>query len=206
MHRAGAPIISPLVGDTSKILELIMAGEDVDHAIDIDEAAAWKIVEMLEDDDQLVAFFMLSAGPRCADLEHILKTDVKFLIENNEKQMRIYLRRTKSRRTSKERFTVVVRPRWYPPLLTKLFVGVGPLFPGGCSVGKFNSALARTTAALGMEEGITSYSLRRRFIHTCISGCTQGSTTEWLEVIKATGHHSLEILRNSYAPKFSNVL
>ena len=58
----------------------------------------------------------------------------------------------------------------------------------------------------GYVEGMTTYSLRRAFIHQVIRQHTVGEVTAWLAVARLTGHHQLEVLRTSYAPAFADTL
>lgn len=201
--RAGTPIVSPLVGDLAKILEMIQSGEECDHAVDIDCEGAQRIIDSLQGVDKVVGFLMVSAGPRVADMKHMLKTDLAFEQPNI---MKVYFRFTKNHRSRGDRYTVVVRPRFFPTELVAHLKGTGPILEEAYNVADFNKKLAEASALLGLPEGITSYSLRRRFIHDVIERNTTGDDIKWVEVVKATGHHTLEVLRNSYAKKFDNVL
>ncbi len=58
----------------------------------------------------------------------------------------------------------------------------------------------------GYVEGMTTYSLRRAFIHQVIRQHTVGEVTAWLAVARLTGHHQLEVLRTSYALAFADTL
>lgn len=100
LARSGRPVVSPLIGDFAKILQLILAGEEVDHAIDISTETAWEIVRALDGLDKVVAFMMIAAGPRVADLTHVLKGDVIFEVPDT---MKISFRRTKNHRTTGQR-------------------------------------------------------------------------------------------------------
>ena len=203
LRRAGSAVDSPLIGDTAKICQLILAGEETEHAVDVSEDDAWRLVDALDHNDKVTGFFMLTAGIRCADLVWLLAGDVRFL------RMQIYFRRTKNHRTTGQRFSITVQPRKvYAELISWLQAKElgGRLFASGSDVAKFNAALKDAAEKTGLPEGITSYTLRRRFIHSVIENHTEGDKVEWLEVVKATGHYNLEVVRNSYGRKFENVL
>ena len=68
----------------------------------------------------------------------------------------------------------------------------------------FNQALRSVPEAEMLK--LTSYSFRRLFIQSVISGSTKGDVTDWLAASKQTGHLSLEVLRTKYTVKFQNTL
>ncbi len=202
--REGKPLVSPLVKDTFDILELLAAEDDAEHARDISEQEGWELVRILQGDAKIIAFLQVVVGPRVADLEYILKGDIKF---HDDGRMTLYFRRTKNRRHRGARYAVVVRPANFPAELLGYFVGQAEhrLFAKPPTVEDFNNALKAACRTLEME-ACTSYSLRRMFIHSVIKKATTGDVIDWLAVIRSTGHHSLEVIRCSYAQKFDSVL
>ncbi len=209
-HRSGTPLISPLVDDLFRIMELIRAGEDTDHAIDITVDQAWSIVDAVPlGPVRLAIYFVLAFGCRVADLVCVLTEDLAF---NPDRSVTLYFRRTKNHRSAKQRYSIRITPRRFIDELTGIIGRRGAIFGGvvaAVSVAQVNQALAAAAGSVfGPEglEGVTSYSLRRCFIHTCISKATVGDVTDWMTVAKSTGHYDLEVLRNSYAKKFDNVL
>ena len=204
-QRKGTPIQSPLVSDTAAICQLIMAGEETEHAIDIDLEDAWTILENVSVEWRPVAFLMLSAGIRCADLNWILVGDLRF---TGDKKMHVYFRRTKNHRTTRQRFSIAVEVRMvFPELIALVNRKEGfPLFERRVEASDFNRELQRAARVAGHERAreLTSYSLRRCFIQTAIAEKTTGDIVAWMEVVQLTGHLNLETLRTSYAPKFAN--
>ena len=78
LSRKGTPLTSPIVGDTFKIFETILADEETEHARDISEDEAWAIIDGMEiGETRLCAWLMLVAGPRCKDQEHFKVSDFK---------------------------------------------------------------------------------------------------------------------------------
>jgi len=196
LGRANRPIVSPLVRDTFNVLELIAAEEESDHALDISEDAAWEIVRQLRGELRLIGFLMLATGIRCHDQEHMLSSDLEFRADG---RLLVYFRYTKNHRTRKERYSITTRPKHLVPELLEVR-GRARVMPRIVPVSELNAALERCMT------GVTSYSLRRRFIHTVLENSTTGDVVDWVAAQKLTGHKDLEVLRNSYAPKFSNNL
>jgi hypothetical protein len=205
ISRTGEILKSPLIGDAFRILDLISADEDTEHAIDISEEDAWWIIGRMRGEQRLLAFLMVCTGIRCKDQEHILCSDLLFEASG---KMTLYFRWTKNHRRSKERYSIVVQPKEFiPELLDALAAGPQQrLFPRALAVGELNSALKLAVVDRPELAEVTSYSLRRRFIHAIIQEKTEGAVTRWVEVAALTGHYDLEVLRNSYAPRFSNTL
>jgi hypothetical protein len=197
--RMGQPINSALTTDLFRILEVILAEEETEHALDITEELAWNIIAQLPADLQPVAYFMLTIGARCRDLCHLHTRDFLF---HSDGRLCVSFVYTKNHRSRKDRYSVVLRPKFFPKYLKELFPPGRdqPLFAKAPDVNVLNRALDK------VHPGVTSYSLRRNFIHAVIAAKTEGDVTAWLEVIKITGHHSLEVIRNSYAPRFQNTL
>lgn len=208
INRTGEVFKSPLIGDAFRILDLISADEDTEHAVDISEESAWWIVDRLSGSVRLLAYLMLTIGIRCKDQEHVRCGDLKFHTTNAVRKMTLYFRWTKNHRSSKERYSVTVQPKVFlPEMLDALLLGPQQrLFPRFIDVAELNAALKQIASDRPELVGVTSYSLRRRFIHDVISSKTEGDVTRWIEVAALTGHYDLEVLRNSYAPKFANTL
>ena len=76
--RAQDPIEGPLVGDMFKILNLIIANEEVDHAKDMELGVALEIIGRLSGMAQVIAWFMLICGARVADLERMFRRQFLF--------------------------------------------------------------------------------------------------------------------------------
>ena len=191
------------MGDAFRILDLISADEDTDHAVDVSEEEAWAIIGRLRGSVKVLAYLMLVIGTRCKDQEHIQIQDLLFRPDGS---MIVYFRWTKNHRDSKKRYSIIVRPKIFIRELLDAVTAApreSRLFRQGIEVTELNSALSEATDG---KPGVTSYSLRRRFIHNCIAGATVGETTKWLDVAALTGHYDLEVLRNSYAEKFTNTL
>ena len=111
----------------------------------------------------------------------------------------VFFRYTKNHRRQRHRYSITVRPKH---LIRELLCirDRKRVMPRLVSVGELNSALD------GQNSGVTSYSLRRRFIHQVIAENTVGDVVDWLSCARLTGHRNLEVLRTSYAPKFSTNL
>jgi hypothetical protein len=205
--RRGTPISSPLVGDCFKILEMIACEEEVDHAVDIEEDEAWDIIAQLEGTVKLAAWFMLVIGARCADLAHLQSQDIRFEVVAEgdlagRGRMSVSFRWTKNHRGRSDRYTIHVYPKVIISELRALFVSRGRLFNLAPQVADLNKALKNVCKT----EGVTSYSLRRLFVQSVIKEKTSGDVTNWIEVIKITGHHALKVVRNSYTKPFQNTL
>lgn len=202
-RRRGEPMQGPLVGDFLKIVELIMAGEETEHANDISADLGRSLVESMEGPRQTAAWLMLVAGIRCADLQHMKPADFRF---ESDGRLHVYFRFSKNHRSRSERFSIICRPAFFPQGLTELFGRPrdGPLFPAPVSVHDLNGALRSAAARLGVEGDVTSYSLRRVFIHAVIAKNVEGDYVNWMNVVKSTGHHAIEVLRTAYASKFDN--
>jgi hypothetical protein len=203
------PSKSPLIGDLFKILELISCEEETEHALDISAEEAWRIIDGLQGALKVAAWLMLVAGFRCKDQTYLMVEDLKFSMVRKEPDeppkpsMTVGFRWTKNHRSKSERYCITV----FPPIFIKELIDMiagrkfGRLFAVAPEVGALNNALGKVAAP-----GVTSYSLRRAFIQDIIADNTVGARTEWFAVMRMTGHHRLETLRNSYAKPFENSL
>jgi integrase len=196
-RRAGTPISGPLVGDLVKALKLLASEDETRHAPDITEDEAWALLLSLPEGElRLTFFFLLVFGMRAADAIRIFCGDI--LLESDG-HVTIYFRITKNHRNAKERYAVRIRPRLLIPELSRVFSA-----PTGSRIpildcGKFNEQISA-------HKLITTYSLRRCFIHTAITSHTVAGITDWIACARLTGHHDLAVLRSSYAPRFKGTL
>ena len=206
--RAQDPIVGPLVGDTFKILNLIIADEEVDHAKDMTFEVAMEVIGRLSGMAQVIAWFMLVCGARVADLERMFRRQFLFQLNvDGSLTVKIIFNYTKGRRDAKKAYTLVIKL----PMEILIPVAVveamkvpqgAKVFTMGCDA--FNAAIK----ALGVEfEDYTSYSFRRLFVHRVIERFTgEDEMTAWAEVVKLTAHVQIETVRTSYAKKFGGVL
>lgn len=100
---ANVPLKSPLVSDTFRMLELICAGEETAHALDISQSESWELLSKLHGDVKIAAWFMLVAGVRCKDQSGLLKRDFRFTEAGS---MLISFRWTKNHRSRGDRYSI----------------------------------------------------------------------------------------------------
>ena len=121
--------------------------------------------------------------------------------------MKVLFKYTKGRRNEKKAYTLALPyvEECLMPVSVQQALNVGKdVIVCTASVDQFNAALK----ALGEAyEGYTSYSFRRLFVHRVIERFTNDECmTMWAEVVKLTGHVSIETVRTSYAKKFTSTL
>ena len=193
--RSGTKISGPLVADLMKVLNMMEAEDDVEHAVDVPLDVLEGILAGLPSGRFRLTFFvLLYIGCRAADGQRL--TAGAFRIEPDG-SLRIHFRLTKNHRRRQEAYTICVKPPCLIPELVDL-IRASPESPCptlSCDV--FNREVKEIT---GYVTGMTTYTLRRAFIHAVIQRNTKGNVTEWLEVARLTGHHQLEVLRTSYTP------
>ena len=197
------PTQGPYIKDLFKIQELLISHEEVDHAKDMDLLTAAQIIGLLTGAVQATAWLMLMTGARVADLLRLYRD--QFLFE--PATLKILFKYTKGRRSEKKAYTLALPYlKEFPiPLSVQHALNVAPKAIV-CTVGvdEFNAALK----LLGEKfEGYTSYSFRRLFVHRVIERFTsEDCMVAWAEVVKLTGHVSIETVRTSYAKKFTSTL
>jgi len=96
--RAGRRIEGPYVDDLFKILNLLQSSEEVDHAADVTLEQAWKIVDLLTDELQMLCWLMVVTGARAKDLQRMTFSQFTFHMVNGRPQMKVHFRYTKGRR------------------------------------------------------------------------------------------------------------
>lgn len=197
------PTQGPFIRDLFKIQELLISHEEVDHAKDMSMETALEIIALLRGADQVTAWMMLMTGARVADLLRLCRH--QFLFELG--MMKVLFKYTKGRRNEKKAYTLALPyvEECLMPVSVQQALNVGKdVIVCTASVDQFNAALK----ALGEAyEGYTSYSFRRLFVHRVIERFTNDECmTMWAEVVKLTGHVSIETVRTSYAKKFTSTL
>lgn len=198
--RQDAPIHGPLLKDLKKILAMLQCDDEIDHAVDITEADAHAYLYALSGQAQLAAFFLLVAGIRLADGARLTRTQL--LWEADPPRLSIHYKYTKNRRTVSKQYTatfpVPMRLQDIPALT---ILNVTPTDKPFITIGtdEFNAACR----ALGIKEGVTSYSFRRLAIQRFIAQCTEGTGTKkitnWTRAMALSGHVKMETLRTRYA-------
>ena len=195
-RRAEKPISGPLVTDLVKALKLLSAEDDTRHAPDIQEGEAWDLLLSLPEGSlRLTFFFLLAFGMRAADAVRIFCGDVQLEADG---RMTIYFRITKNHRNPKERYAVKIRPRVLIPELSHVLRAHKADRIPILDCGQFNARISE-------HKAITTYSLRRCFIHAVITNHTVDGLTDWVSAAKLTAHHDLAVLRG-YVPNFKTTL
>ena len=185
-RRAEKAISGPLVNDLVKALKLLSAEDDTRHAPDIQDGEAWDLLLRLPEGNlRLTFFFLLVFGMRAADAVRIFCGDV---LLDADGRLTIYFRITKNHRNPKERYAVTMRPRALIPELTLVLRAYKSDRIPILDCGQFNARISEYRA-------ITTYSLRRCFIHTVIANHTIDGLTDWVSAARLTGHHDLAVLR-----------
>ena len=197
------PTQGPCIKDLFKIQELLISHEEVDHAKDMDMETAARIIEALTGPFQATAWLMLMTGARVADLLRLCRDQFSF----EQAMLKIHFKYTKGRRSEKKAYTLALPylEEFPIPVSVQYALNVPPqALVCTVSVDDFNNALK----ALGEQfEGYTSYSFRRLFVHRVIERFTnEECMVAWAEVVKLTGHVSIETVRTSYAKKFTSTL
>ena len=206
--RAGRPIQGPHVDDLFKILQLLKASEEVEHAIDIDLAKAWEIVSLLSGDLQMLAWLMVVTGGRAKDLQRMNFSQFTFHVINGKPQMKVHFKYTKGRRSETKQYILPValsEEILIPEFVKSAFrVTSGNVYIVRGGAEELNAAIDK----LGPQYAdVTSYSFRRLFVHRCIDLFKDDEGhIAWAEVVKLTGHIHVETLRTSYAKVEDRVL
>lgn len=199
--RAGEPFEGPVLRDVIKALSLRDALDETDHAPDVDEDTAWKIVLALTGRARLTGFFLLAVGCRCGDGQQLTCGSISLL---PGEKLAVSFRVTKNHRSSTAAYSVKVKPRHFVAELAAVIRAPAKSSLLLLSATEFNTAVRENE--LGKKLGLTSYSFRRCFIQNTIHDLTEGDVTDWLSVAKLTGHLSIEVLRNKYTQPFQNTL
>jgi len=209
--RAGRPIQGCHVEDLFKILQLLKASEEVDHAVDIELPKAWEIVNLLarvSQDVQMLAWLMVVTGGRAKDLQRMNFGQFTFNVVNGCPQMKVHFKYTKGRRSETKQYILPVKLSeeiQIPELVKSAFrVTAKQVYIVRSGADELNAAIAK----LGPQYAdITSYSFRRLFVHRCIELFKDDEGhIAWAEVMKLTGHVHVETLRTSYARVEDRVL
>jgi len=203
-NREGKPIKGPVVKDTFKILNIMEAEDDVEHAPDFTDAELEEIFRSLSEGLLRLTFWTLRlCGCRAADGERLNGTSFRIIPPEGAEaaKLKIFFRVTKNRRRKSESFSITTTPTCWIKEFSLFFEKECLTKLMGCD--SFNRQLRehmKEKNILQDERGkrISTYSLRRNFIQRMIKRHTVGDTTEWLEVAKLTGHHGAETLRSSY--------
>ena len=205
--RQNRPIHGPLVKDLKKIVAMLQCDDEIDHALDITEEEASAFLYSLSGQAQLAAFFLIVAGIRLADAARLMRSQL--LWEADPPRISIHYKYTKNRRTVSKQYTATfplpMRLQDVPALTVlnswptdKPFLTIG--------TDGFNAACR----ALGIKDGVTSYSFRRLAIQRFIAQCTEGTGTKkitnWTRAMALSGHVKLETLRTRYAQVWDQTL
>jgi len=200
------PVEGPHVEDLFKILEQLIADEEVEHALDLNVSTAQEILGLLKGRAQATVWLMCMCGGRAMDLSRLKRDQFQFDVSTGT--MRIHFTYTKGRRSDKKQYTLPIKLEDAFPIPQSMIdlLNVKPTEKlSTCSASETNAALD----ALGpLYEGYTSYSFRRLFVHRVIERFRDNETEmiAWGEVVKLTAHVSIETVRSSYAKRFQKTL
>lgn len=200
------PFEGPHVEDLFKILEQLIADEEVEHALDLKVETAKDILTRLSGRAQATVWLMCMCGARAMDLSRLKRDQIQFDVQ--KAIMRIHFTYTKGRRTDKKQFSLSLKLEDdfpVPQSLVALLNVPSDQKLNTCTAAEINVALD----ALGpVYDSYTSYSFRRLFVHRVIARFRDGETemVAWGEVVKLTAHVSIETVRSSYAEKFQDTL
>jgi len=204
----GGPSRGLFVADVFKILELLIAGEEVDHAKDIELPTALEVLQLLTGQAQVLVWLMMVTGARVKDLLRMKRKQFRFSCIDGAAFLDVHFRYTKNRHTEVRQFVLHIQltddipiPRQVLEYFNSLSVE-SPVIHLGCD------ALNKTIDTLGPQfTSYTSYSFRRLFVHRAIEKFKDDEGhIAWAEVVKLTGHIRIETLRTSYAKPFDRVL
>jgi len=206
--RAGRPIEGPFVADAFKILELLIAGEEVDHAKDIELPTALEILQLLTGQAQILVWLMMVTGARVKDLLRMKRKQLRFSCIEGIAFLDIHFRYTKNRHTEVRQFVLHVELTDDIPIPRHVLEYFNTLSAAAAIVQLGCDALNKIIDALGpVYASYTSYSFRRLFVHRAIEKFKDDEGhIAWAEVVKLTGHIRIETLRTSYAKPFDRVL
>jgi len=208
VSRAGRPIDGPFVADAFKILELLIAGEEVDHAKDLDLPTALEILRLLTGQAQVMVWLMITTGARAKDLLRMKRKQFRFSCVDGVAYLDVHFRYTKNRHTEVRQYVLHVALTDDIPIPRQVLdhfnsiSSEAPIIHLGCD------AVNKAIDALGPFFALyTSYSFRRLFVHRAIEKFKDDEGhIAWAEVVKLTGHIRIETLRTSYAKPFDRVL
>jgi len=206
--RAGRQITGPFVDDLFKILELLHASEEVEHAIDITYEKALDLLRQLTGDALFLCWLMVHTGARAKDLQRMLFSQFSFCAINDVAVMKVHFKYTKGRRSETKQYVLPVKLTdevWIPDeVKTRFRVTYKDAYLIKIGANDLNKAIHH----LGPQfEGITSYSFRRLFVHRVIEMFKDDEGhIAWAEAVKLTGHVHVETLRTSYAKIEDRVL
>lgn len=206
--RAGRPIGGPFVDDLFKIIELLHASEEVEHALDITYEKALEVLRLLNGDALFLCWLMVHTGARAKDLQRMRFAQFTFHVINAVAVMKVHFKYTKGRRSETKQYVLPVKlgeDVWIPEEVKSRFqVTYKDAFLIKIGADELNKAIDR----LGPQySSITSYSFRRLFVHRVIDMFKDDEGhIAWAEVVKLTGHIHVETLRTSYARVEDRVL
>ena len=197
--HANQKISGPYVGDVKKILEELQCHEEVNHARDIDDEMAMRFLLLLDGPAQAVCFLMIVCGARVADLMDMTRSQFRFL---PSREAQVSFKLTKNHRKKGSQYSIVVPiPVGVPESLAAFFAPGDPSAPLiSLTTDAFNAALKPVGERYPDLAGVTSYSFRRLFIQRNIARFTDEKShlTDWVEVVKLTGHLKIETVRTRY--------